>query len=84
MTEKSLIQFLHIPKTGGLSIAHSLLPRLYRKGEIYSASFTRMAKRDGGRGVGIFDKTLKSAGLFAGMRRPDDIWYPHSLEQAKV
>lgn len=83
MNEKALVQFLHIPKTGVLSIAHSVLPRLYRRDEIFSTSFTRISRRDGGRGVGIFDKVLKAAGLFSGMRRPDDLWYPHSLEQAK-
>lgn len=83
MREKTLIQFLHIPKTGGLTIAHSLLPRLYPKNEVFTTQFTRMVKRTEGRGVGIFDRALKAAGLFSGMRKADDIWYPHSLEQAR-
>ncbi len=47
--------------------------------------FSRFSQKERGeRGVGIFDRILNAAGLFSGMRSSDDIWYPHSLEQAKA
>ncbi len=83
MAIEPLILFLHIPKTAGLTIAHSLLPRLYRHNEMVSTKFTSLIQADGGRGVGIVDTMLKSSGLFLGTKRPNDIWYPHSLETVR-
>jgi len=84
MAQKMPILFLHIPKTAGLTIVHSLLPRLYRPDEIFSTKFTCLAKEDDDHGIGVLDAKLNSAGLFSGTRRPNDLWYPHSLEMVKT
>ena len=83
MPDKPLILFLHIPKTAGLTIAHSLLPRIYRRNEMVSTKFTSLMQEDGECGVGIVDSKLKSSGLFLGTRRSNDLWYPHSLAKVK-
>ena len=74
--------FLHIPKTAGLTVSHSVLPRLYRPGEIFATTFKAVPRSDGSRAVGVRAADLDAIGLFAGMHRPDDIWYPESLPAA--
>lgn len=81
MSPEPLIQFLHIPKTGGLTVAHSVLRRLYKRGEALNTAFNT-AWRDEARAVGVRDDEWDTPGLFSGMRRPDLIWYPESLPQA--
>jgi hypothetical protein len=77
-----LVLFLHIPKTAGLTVHHSVLPRHYGPGEMFATTFNAMPRSDGSRAVGVLAADLDAIGLFAGMRRPDYIWYPESLAVA--
>jgi len=83
MDNKKTILFLHIPKTAGLTVSQSMLPRLFHGREIFTTKFTSFPCREKGRGVGIIDPELKSSGLFFGTRLPNDLWYPHSLAKVK-
>ncbi|MBU0492288.1 MAG: hypothetical protein KKA73_05640 [Chloroflexi bacterium] len=82
MTREPLPLFLHIPKTAGLTVRQSVLPRQVQRDEIFATIFTSVPRTDGSRAVGVRAADLDAIGLFAGMRRPDDIWYPESLPAA--
>lgn len=79
MTGESLTLFLHIPKTAGLTVRYSILPRLYRPTEMFTTAFTCMPRTDDSHAAGVRSAELDATGLFVGMRQPDDIWYPESL-----
>jgi hypothetical protein len=82
VTSEPLTLFLHVPKTAGLTVRHSVLPRQYQPDEIFTTAFTCVPRTDGSRAVGVRATELDATGLFAGMRRPNDLWYPESLAAA--
>lgn len=82
MEQEPLPLFLHIPKTAGLTVCHSVLPRLYKSSEMFATTFNARPRSDGSQAVGARADDLDAIGLFAGMRRPNDIWYPESLAAA--
>jgi hypothetical protein len=82
VTSTPLLLFLHIPKTAGLTVRRSVLSRLYQRDEIFATIFNAAPRTDGSRAVGVRAADLDAIGLFAGMRQPDDIWYPESLPAA--
>jgi len=82
VTGEPLTLFLHIPKTAGLTVRYSVLPCQYQPGEMFTTAFTCVPRTDDSRAVGVRAAELGATGLFAGMRRPDDLWYPESLAAA--
>ena len=82
MGQQPLIVFLHIPKTAGLTVRTSVLPRQYRAHEIFSGAWAGMTQADGSARAGVFSPEFQSFGLFAGVRGIDSIWFPESVRAA--
>jgi len=73
--------FLHIPKTAGLTVRMSILPRQYQEGETFASGWAGKAPADDSIAVGVFVEEFQSIGLF-GVNKPDSIWFPESLPAA--
>ncbi len=82
MEQEPLVVFLHIPKTAGLTVRMSVLPRQYTADETFSSSWAGQVLANDSAAVGVFFAEFGSVGLFDGIRRPGAVWFPESLPAA--
>lgn len=82
MPDDRLILFLHVPKTAGLTLRVSILPRQYKAVESLYAEWGGKAWTDDAHAVGAYDDDLGSTAVFDGVVKPGVLWYPESIENA--
>lgn len=82
MSQKSLVVFLHIPKTAGLTVRICVLPRQFKADETFASAWAGKVKADDSHAVGGFADEFESIGIFNRGSQPGVIWFPESLARA--